>query len=56
MFLYRGDGVEVVIRYVVTNVCAADDESCEVVPYDANVTVKARSGKRTIRAHGICGS
>jgi hypothetical protein len=56
MFLYRGDGVEVVVRYVVTKVCAPDDESCEVITYDANVTVKAQSGKRTIRTHGICGS
>jgi hypothetical protein len=56
MFLYRGKGIEVIVRYVVTKVCAPDDESCEVITYDANVTVKAWSGQRTIRAHGICGS
>ena len=55
-YRYRGDAVEVVVRYVVTGLCAPNDESCEVVNYDAVVTVITRSGKRTLRAHGICGS
>lgn len=53
---YRGEGVDVVVKYVVTGVCAPDDESCEVTNYDALITVATRSAKRTIRAHGICGS
>jgi hypothetical protein len=56
LYRYRGDGVEVVVRYVVTQVCAPDDESCEVVNYDAVVTVSTRSGTSTVQAHGVCGS
>ncbi len=55
-YRYHGEAVDVVVRYVVTGVCAPDDESCEVTNYDATVTVQTRSGKRTVRAHGICGS
>jgi hypothetical protein len=53
---YRGEGVDVVVKYVVTGVCRPDDESCEVTNYDAVLIVATRAGRRTIRAHGICGS
>jgi hypothetical protein len=53
---YRGDGVDVVIRYVATEVCAEDDDSCEATKYNAVVTVASHSGKRTLRARGSCGS
>ena len=56
MYHYRGEGVNVVIKYIVTGVCTPDDESCEVTNYDAEITVATRFGKRTVRAHGICGS
>jgi hypothetical protein len=56
MYHYRGEGVNVVIKYIVTGVCAPDEESCEVTNYDAEITIATRSGKRTLRAHGICGS
>jgi hypothetical protein len=55
-YRYRGDGVDVVANYVATGICAPDDEACEVTNYDAVITVASRSGKRRVRAHGICGS
>lgn len=56
MYHYRGKGVDVVVRYIVTGVCAPDDEACEAEDYDATLTVKTSSGKRVVRATGICGS
>jgi hypothetical protein len=55
-FRYRGTGVDVIVRYVVTGLCAPDDEQCEVVSYDAELAVMTHPGQRTLRAHGICGS
>jgi hypothetical protein len=55
-YRYRGDGIEVLVRYVVTELCAPEDESCEVVTYDAVLTVAMGSAKTAVRAHGICGS
>jgi len=55
-YIYRGDGIDVVIKYVVVGVCAPDDESCEVTQMDAVVSVTARRGKARFRAHGICGT
>ena len=55
-YRYRGAGVEVVVRYVVTGICAPDDESCEVTNYKALVTVTTASGTRALPAHGTCGS
>ena len=51
---YRGEGVDVVVRYVLTEVCK--DKGCEVAYYDATLTVHTPSGKRVVRAHGLCGS
>jgi len=56
MYHYRGQGVDVVVRYIVTGVCAPRDEPCEAEDYDATLTVKATSGKRVVRVTGICGS
>ncbi len=53
---YVGNGVEVVVDYVVTHVCAPDDESCEVWSINAGVLARNASGKQSVRAHGICGT
>jgi hypothetical protein len=53
---FRGEGVEVIIKYVVTRVCAPNDEKCEVIGYDAAILVRTNLGERTIRARGVCGS
>jgi hypothetical protein len=55
-FRYRGKGIEATIGYVVVGLCAPDDESCEVISYDASLTVTTRSGRRVLTAHGVCGS
>jgi hypothetical protein len=56
VFRYRGNGVEVAVTYVVTGLCAPDDERCEVTKYNATITVTLGSAKRVLAAHGICGS
>jgi hypothetical protein len=53
---FRGGGVEVVVRYVVTGLCAPEDENCEVTGYNATIAVSLGSAKRVLAAHGICGS
>jgi hypothetical protein len=50
---YRGEGVDVVVRYVLTGHCK--DEGCEDAYYNATLTVKTSSGKQVMRAHGACG-
>jgi|HubBroStandDraft_6_1064221.scaffolds.fasta_scaffold837546_1 hypothetical protein len=55
-FRYRGSGVEVVVRYVVTGLCAPKDERCEVTNYAGTITVTVGSVMRVLTAQGICGS
>lgn len=55
-YRYSAPGINVLLNYVVTGACAPDDESCEVIPYDAAITITATSSKQNLRAHGICGS
>ncbi len=55
-YWYKGDVIVVRVDYVVTGLCPADDESCEVVYYHATIVVANRSVKQTIAAQGICGS
>lgn len=56
VYRYRGKGIEVTVKYVVTGVCAPENESCEVTHYDATITTVTPSAKRTIRAHANCGT
>ena len=56
IYRYRGDGVEVVVNYTVTGVCAPNDESCEATKYGAAITVTSGSAKRVVAAQGVCGS
>ena len=53
-YRYRGEGVEVGIKFIVSGVCAPDDESCEVIHYDATIT--SRPAKRVLVSQGLCGS
>jgi hypothetical protein len=53
---YRGKGVDVVVRYTLTHVCSPTDEACEAEGYNATLTVQTHSGKRVVRAQGVCGS
>jgi hypothetical protein len=53
---YRGEGVEVIVHYLITGLCAPDDEKCEVIDYEAVMEVSTPSGRRSVMAHGICGS
>ncbi len=55
-YWYKGDVIVVRVDYVVTGLCPADDESCEVVYYRATIVVEKRSVKQTLAAQGICGS
>jgi len=45
-YLYRGNAVEVVVQYVVTGLCAPNDESCEVVNYDARQRTSTPGNRR----------
>jgi hypothetical protein len=53
---FRSEGVEVIVKYVVTRVCTPNDEKCEVIGYDAVISVTTNLGQRTVRARGVCGS
>jgi len=52
---YTGDGLKARIDYVVTGVCAPNDESCEVINLDATITVERNGSKQQIKASGLLG-
>jgi len=52
---YTGDGLKTRIDYVVTGVCAPNDESCEVINLDATITVERNGSKQQIKASGLLG-
>jgi hypothetical protein len=53
---YAAKGITVRVDFVVTGLCDPNDESCEVVYYDATITVARGDGKRAIKVKGMCGS
>ena len=51
---YRSKSVDVVVRYTLIRPCSY--EGCEAEGYNATLTVQTHSGKRVVRAQGVCGS
>ena len=54
-YWYAGGDVEVAVEYVVTQVCAPNDEKCEVTYYRAELTVSANHRKVKLSGHAVCG-
>jgi hypothetical protein len=55
-FAYRAGDIGVRVDFVVTGVCAPEDESCEVTQYTATIRISRGKSKRVVKAVGICGS
>lgn len=52
---YGAGNLRVRINFVVTSVCAPNDEQCESDSYNATIIVTRRNQKRTIKVVGGCG-
>ena len=52
---YAGDGLNAQIEYVVTGICDPTDESCEVINFDATITVERNGAKQQVKTSGLLG-
>jgi hypothetical protein len=55
-FYYAGGGVKVAVEYVITEVCAPSDESCEVTYYRAELAVSANHQTVNVTGYAVCGT
>jgi hypothetical protein len=55
-YYYAAGSVRVTVEYVVTEVCAASDESCEVTQYRAKLTVSANRKTVNVTGYAVCGT
>jgi hypothetical protein len=53
---YRGKNLQVRVDYTVSGLCPPDDESCEVIYYDAEIHLVSGRSQWTLAAHGLCGT
>jgi hypothetical protein len=52
---YSSGDISVTATYVVTRVCAPNDENCESTGYDVTFVVKKGSKSQVVKAVGSCG-
>jgi len=55
-WIYAGNETKVQVDFVVTGGCDPNDEGCEVIFYDATITVTRDQVNQVIRVKGVCGS
>jgi hypothetical protein len=55
-YWYASGSITVEVDYTVTGICPPDDESCEVIYYRAIIHISSGPLKKSIVAHGLCGS
>jgi hypothetical protein len=55
VFELQGGGVSVRAVCTVTEVCAAEDESCEVTIFRAKVTIRTSAGTKVLKTWAACG-
>jgi hypothetical protein len=53
--LYKSDDTEVVVEYVVKELCDPEDTECESIQYSATITVTRKGVSRKVSALGVCG-
>ena len=53
---YSRRGITVRVDFVVTGLCPPNDEGCEVIYYDAAITVTRGTNKQLVMVKGVCGS
>ena len=53
---YSRRGITVRVDFVVTALCPPNDEVCEVIYYDATITVTRGTNKQLVIVKGVCGS
>ena len=53
---YSRVGIKVRVDFVVTGLCPPNDEACEVIYYDATITVTRGNNKQLVIVKGVCGS
>src|SRR5262245_7703072 len=52
---FARDGLKAHIDYVVTGICDPKDEACEVINFDATITVERNGAKQQIKTSGLLG-
>jgi len=52
---FAGDDLKAHIDYVVTGICDPKDEDCEVINFDATITVERHGGKQQVKTSGLLG-
>ncbi|HYM00485.1 MAG TPA: hypothetical protein VEZ90_16135 [Blastocatellia bacterium] len=55
-YRFSGHQIDATVDLVVTHLCDPNDEACEVIEYDATITLTHGTSRRVIKTQGLCGS